>query len=114
LAQIYAASRQARSSHLRARPLVTRESLALQPFSVGIPRLLSGCPPLPDFGLSVTVSGVHRGACYTNQKDSFLKFMRIREDTAAITRRVYVEPAARKVDFARRAGKRLPAEVEAP
>jgi hypothetical protein len=44
---------------------------------------------------------------------SFLKFMRIREDTAAITWRVYVEPAARKVDFARRAGKRLPAEVEA-
>jgi len=51
LAQIYAASRQARSSHFRARPLVTRESLALQPFPVGIPRLLSGCPPLPDFGI---------------------------------------------------------------
>jgi hypothetical protein len=26
---------------------------------------------------------------------------------------MYVEPAVRKVDFARRAGKRLPAEVEA-
>jgi hypothetical protein len=62
--------------------------------------------------LSVTVSGVHRGAWYTNQNDSFLKFMRIREDTAAITWRVYVEPAVRKVDFASRVGKRLPAEVQ--
>ena len=52
--------------------------------------------------------------CLLYQADGlFSKVMRIREDTAAITWRMYVESTVRKVDFARRAGKRLPAEVEA-
>jgi hypothetical protein len=45
--------------------------------------------------LLVAVSGVNQGAWHTNQLDSFLKYMDIREDTAAIVRRVYVKSAVR-------------------
>jgi hypothetical protein len=50
---------------------------------------------LSAFLLLVAVSELHWCAWCTNQQESFLKFMNICEDTAAITPRVYVMPAGR-------------------